>query len=170
MSNLKSNNKDLGEGTLQHLASLVSPDAANLIPTRLNNLDLDDNLFHKNMLAASSVIISALVKNIERDRIIQEIRYDHLRAKSFHSYLYEIILEQLRENGEISIAEVTARIPDHSLKYYGEAPNEEMLKAGYYNWALILNMNPTSAQVEKAIELRLIWAQKEGLIPDQDND
>lgn len=167
MNKLRSNTDDLDQHILQYLASQVGPEKVNLIPSYLHEIDLDSHLVHKNMAIASSVIISGLVNDVAKDRIIQAIRYEYLRAKSFHAYLYEIILNQFKIKGDISIAEITAKIPDHSLKYYMEAPNEGDLKADYYNWAQILKMKPTESQIERAIELRLLWAQKKGLIPDK---
>jgi len=142
---------------LEFMASILDEDEIHILPEKLLEIDLEDKLFSKIMPMASSVIISALVRNKARDLIINTIKPDHLGKLSLHRFLYKAILDQINLEGKVSITKITKRIQDHIKEYFNEEPSIGSLRAEYYNWAQMLKMDPTISQIKQAIDLRLIW-------------
>jgi hypothetical protein len=128
-------------------------------------LDLDVELLRNNTAIASLMILSALAKDNGRNRIIQIVKPEHFTL--FPRYLFEVMLEQLSEEGEIIASKVKYRIPEYGPKYFSEPLDEHSLNGYNFTWAQILDMDPTPSQVDKAIELQLRWAKREGLIKDE---
>jgi hypothetical protein len=165
----KQDHEDYVASSARHLANLIGTQVAGYLPDYAKDglppkLDLDVELFRKNVSIASLVILSALVKDKGRNWIIQIVKPGHFTL--FPRYLFEVMLEQLSEEGEIIASKVKDRIPDYGPKYHGEPLGEHSLRGYNFTWAQILDLDPTSAQVDKAIELQLMWAKKEGLIDE----
>jgi hypothetical protein len=162
--------EDYAASSARHLANLIGTQVAGYLPDYAKDgqppkLDLDVELFRNNTAIASLMILSALVKDKGRDSIIQILKPDHFSL--FDRYLFEVILEQLSEEGEIIASKVKYRIPEYGPKYFSEPLDEHSLNGYNFTWAQILDMDPTPSQVDKAIELLLTRANKEGLIKDE---
>jgi hypothetical protein len=164
-------NKDYAACSARHLANLLGREVAGYLPDyakdgKPHTIDIDVELLENSVGVASLVILSALIKNKQRDHIIQNINSNFLN--SFDRYLYELILEQLISGDEVDYSKIKDRIPEYGPKYYGEPSDERSLRGYYFTWAQILDLDPTPAQIDRAFELLRKWAKK-GLNSTCDN-
>jgi hypothetical protein len=126
-------------------------------------LDLDIELFRRrNVSIASLVILSGLLKadRQQREKYIAILSPRHFDPKSLSRYLYEKIIQYLRENETIPIEEMEKWIPEYSTQVWGEPAEGRVLFGDHYTLRQILNFEPTEAQVYRAIELRKMLMNK----------
>jgi hypothetical protein len=153
----------------KHLANLIGTAVGGQIPDS-NVLDLDEELvIRNNMAIASLVILSSLIKGEGglRERVISKVQEEFFRDTSFECYLFKICMDHINKNKEISEAHLEGQIVKYSPEVYGEEANESFLKDLKYMWFQIIHFNPTTAQLDRAIELRRIWAEDKGLLKGQ---
>lgn len=138
-----------------------------LLPNKslLPILSLDVELFQRNNVSiAFLVIISGLIKNVkQRQDIIGQVKPIYINVP-FNRYLYEIVIDELNEKGEIDITPILSRIPDFELKFYGTPSDERSLRSKYFTFAQVLNFEPTPEQVSKAISMVVAYARKRGVM------
>ena len=126
-------------------------------------LDLQDELYRRNNVAiATLVVLSALIKgkSIQQKTILNRLKPEYLGPKLIYSYLYTLIVEDIKNLGEVDISSILDKIPEFGPKIFGEPSSK--LKGDYFNFALILNIDPTVDQVAKAIDMVEISAKKNG--------
>jgi len=134
--------------------------------------DLEFELFTvKNPALAGLTIVSALVtgEDWQREEIIRRVTPDHFEPRLLPRFLFIVALEYLREHGKVAIPAIEARIPEYGPTVFGEESNEMSLRGHHLIWNQILNLNPTPAQVEQAIEIRRRRAIKKGWISEQES-
>ena len=162
------------ESSAQHLANLMGTSVAGFVPVSTSGaslpvLDLDVELFKRNNVAiASLVILSSLVKGDQeqREECLRRTRVEYFNEKSLDRFLFETIVEYHRATGQVPVQDVRARILEYGPQVWGEASDERELTGHYFMWAQIVSFSPTTAQVERAIELRKMWAARNGLITE----
>lgn len=126
-------------------------------------LDLDIELFKRqNVSIASRVIISGLLKSTreQRDIYIAILNPLYFDQKSLLLFLFNKIINYLRENEIIPIEEMEKWIPEYSTQVWGEVSRGRVLIGEYFTLRQILTFEPTDAQVMRAIELRRLVMER----------
>lgn len=148
--------KNPADSAAQHLANLIGTSVAGFVPQPpYDKVDLDLELFVRNNSAiASLVVISGLIKGnqTQRESILQSVKPDYLSERSFESYLFRLISDELSDKGNISLDAIEKGIPQHSQIDYGEPPSKRLLQGYFFKWTQILNLEPTDDHISKAIE------------------
>ncbi len=129
----------------------------NLLPI----LDLD-TVLRTNVSISELVILSAIIKakKKERSKILEEVSLDLFSQKSFVRYLFEVLVQCIKEKNRFSIYYVQARIPEYVPAVWHEMPTERTLKGDFFTWAQILDFRPTIAQTDQAIKTLRKWKTK----------
>lgn len=125
-------------------------------------LNLDVELYERNnVVIAFLVVISGLIKNKDqRPEILTAMKAEYIGIR-FYRYLFEIVVEELKENDEINIDSVARSLPKFGPKVYGRRSNKRSLKGEYFTLAQVLDFEPSPAQVSKAIEMVIAAAKIE---------
>jgi hypothetical protein len=131
--------------------------------SQLPILKLDVELYKRNNVSiAFLVLISGLIKGIDRQEILRRVKPDYINVP-FNRYLYEIVAENLKSSGEIDVQLIIDRIPDFGPIVYGETSKESSIYADYFTLAQILDFQPTSSQIDKAIDMVVGYARRRGI-------
>lgn len=147
---------DKNNPSLRCVADQLGIYPSDIAPYGLPIIDLDHYLPGD---WSQMVIISALIKNRGRERIIQVVKSEYFHL--FLRFLFDQVLKQLNESGEVSIPDLISKISE----YY--PPSDKwMLRSGYYTMAQILDCSPTMVHLEKAIAQLLRWRKWDGMIID----
>ncbi len=175
-NNKANEGKQAAEQAAQHLANLLGRSVAGYTPSSNAGdelppqIDLNTELFkRRNVSIASLVVIAGLLRanRLHREAILQSAKPEFFWEKSFDRFLYERIRAALREHNDISMSDLEACIQEYEPAVYGQPANEHSLQGHRSTLVQILKFQPTPAQIERAIELRRIWAKGKGLIDDK---
>jgi hypothetical protein len=162
--------KSPANSAAQHLANLMGTSVAGITPVTPNDkVDLDTELFLRgNVAIASLVVITGLAKgnHDQKALILKSIEPAYLGEKSFESYLFTIVAEEIKNNGDISFKRIEQRIPEYSRIVYNEPVSKASLDGDLFKWSQIFNFEPTDEHFAKAIEELQSSAKRKGLIKD----
>lgn len=160
--------KNPADSSAQHLANLLGTSVAGIIPKTPNDkVDLNTELFVRNNMAiASLAIISGLIKGSKsrRELILRSIKPEYLHERSFESYLFGLIAEELESKDDISASVIERRISEYSMVVYGEPSNERSLQGDFFKWSQILDFEPSDSQLNKGIEICQKQASDKGML------
>ncbi len=163
-----------GDSAAQHLANLLGTNLAGFTPKTIDGetpkLDLNAELFVSNNVAiAELVIIAGLLKNDDDQRreILRFIEPEFMGEKSFEGYLFSLVRESLEDKAKVSLSKIGEKIPEYGPKVYGEALGRQSLEGYYFKWSQALSLEPTQAEVQKAIEIIRTVAEKKGWLSEE---
>lgn len=139
-------------------------------PDSLPNLNLDVELFRRNVMIAETMILSGLFhgNQSQREKILKSTKREYFSPHFFKGFLFGMIVNGLKDNHEIELS--VDFLIEQIDKYYSDelkvSPDEDKayLRDILFVCAQLLNMHPSDEQVEKAIELRKLWASDKNLI------
>lgn len=157
---------EIYENPIGYIKFRLGKDNKKLAPKWIPKVDLNFYLQSREMGWASYTILSGLIKNIERQLIINNVFEEYFWDKSFEKYLFKIIKNQINKNGEINISELFDHIKKFGVEVYGVELTKPSIKEDYFKFAQILDLNPSEDQIKKAIELRIMWAKHEGVLKE----
>lgn len=175
MTGRKQSNKEkpAAEQAAEHLANLVRRGVAGFIPKtatgREPNFDLDEELFRRrNVALASLVILSALLHGDkdQQQNVLHTVKPEYLGERSFDHFLFERISDHVVTGVSFSASDVEASIQEYGPVIWSEPSSEQSLQGHRLTWAQLLSLRPTPRQVERAIELRQMWARNQGLLKE----
>ncbi len=117
--------------------------------------DLDVELSRNNGGFAQIAVLSGLLRGSreQKEAILAKVKPAGFWEKSLDRYLFDLMAFEFNRVGRIDIEIIQSKIPDRANAYFGEPPSDRTLFGDYYNWALVLELQPTWDQVVKAIEL-----------------
>jgi hypothetical protein len=163
--------KSAADSAAQHLANLTGRSVAGLTPKSqtggVPTLDLSEELFRRrNVAVASLVILAALLHgNAEQQNgILQRVKPASLGEKSFDHFLFEKMADTLSAGKLLVAADMAASIEAYGPTVWGEPSNARSLQGARFTWKQVLELRPTPVQVERAIELREMWARAKELL------
>jgi len=151
--------KDPSNRSAQHSRSLFGLSMAHtpeMVDGETHQVDVNTELFAKNNIAmAKLVVIAGLLMNDvgQRSEILRLVEAEMMGEKSFEGYLFSRIRESLKDNARVSLSEIAEKIPGYVSEVDGEATRSKSLEEYYYKWSQILSMEPTHAEVQKALEI-----------------
>ena len=126
-------------------------------------VDLDLELFRfKNVTLAPLVMLSGLVggDRNQRKHILGTIQVSDLREKSFNRYIFDQFQKNLEGNLDADLMDVALKIPDFGPEIWGEPSGDQSLIDHYYRWSQMISFKPTQAQLDKAMAMVKMVAEK----------
>jgi|GEM_PF-3201304 len=164
--------KRTAEKAAQHLADLMERNVAGFTPKLgLGNepvLDLDEELFRHNVAVASLVILAALLwgGKAQQQKVFHQVKPEYFWEKSFDRFLFTRISDSLAIGHNFSILNLEACIQEYGPATWNEPSSERSLQGHRFTVKQLIDLRPTPAQVQQAIELRQMWAKNKGLLKD----
>jgi hypothetical protein len=152
------------------LTPSATADGFSLPPSSmLPKLSLDTELFRHNMSIAEIIILSGLIHNnpAHRKNILDSTKKEYFPPKLFEGFLFEALAETILDNFDIEIS--TDFLFNQIHKYFSVQWNSSPESDGYvrdilFRYAQAVDINPSAEQIDKAIQLRRIWAHKKGIV------
>jgi hypothetical protein len=112
-------------------------------------VDLDFELCkRRNISLARPAVLSVLVSGnpLYQKKILERLHPEHF-SKMFDRFLFENMVDMIRNQGQVDVEELRRRIP------FFAPDNPEFIEGCLANYAQILSFNPTPEQVECALDI-----------------